>query len=214
MNFKRIISIYMLVFLVSIVMVILQINFYIALTTIIMIVFFGLIFPFLSIVFWEKDIYKIEKFLIDNKKNPNYQLFYALANNIDEEVEEVIGKLLSKYKAKNKQALFNVIYALYKKEILSAKHEVEHIKPVNYMKYYKSIVLVEEGKINEARQLIEQVPIPWMKSALLAEIENKLKNRDEAKRFAKEALEQAKGLQKYILYKTYQREFEIKGTIA
>lgn len=208
MNSKmKIIGIYLIVILVSFVMASLQINFFIVLTTILLIVFFGLTFPQLKMAFWETDLNKIEKFLINNKKNPNYQLFYALANNLDEEVEDAIEKLLSKYKNKHKQALFKVIYAFYKKEIVTAKQEIEYIKPANYMRYYKSTLLLEEGNLNEAKQLIEEISIPWMKYALLSELENKLNNPEEAIRLAKMALDQVKGLQKYILYKTYQREF-------
>lgn len=57
------------------------------------------------------------------------------------------------------------------------------------------------------RQLIEQVSTLWMKNALLSEMEKKLNNPDKAMYYAKHALDHAKGLQKYILYKTYQREF-------
>ncbi len=203
----KIIGIYLIVFIISVVMAFLKMNFYIALSIIVMIAFFGLIFPLLNAVLWETDVKKIEKFLKNKKKNPYYNLIYALANNLDNEVEEATNILLKKYQQKHRQALFKTIYALYKKEISIVKQEIEHIKPVNYRQYYQAIILIEEENFSDAKQLINQISIPWMKSALLSDIENKLRNNEKAMCFAKEALKQAKGLQKYILYKTYQRDF-------
>ncbi len=197
---------YVIVFIVSIVMTILKINIFIIFAIGFMLLFL-MILPYLYTVFWEKDINKIEKFLIKEKGNPIYQLFYALANKLDEEVKDAIDQLLKKHKARHKQALYKVIYALYCKDILAAKQEVDNIKSDNFKYYYKSAVLMEEGNLNEARQLIEHISIPWMKSALLSELEYKLNDLDKAMYFAKHALDNAKGLQKYILYKTYEREF-------
>ncbi|HWL12264.1 MAG TPA: hypothetical protein VNQ57_04685 [Ureibacillus sp.] len=196
-----------LVILISIVMSLWQVNFSMVLLTNFIVAFTGLMLPTVYITLREKDISRIEKFLMKQKRNPNFMLVHALANKNDKDVEEAIHKLLRKHRQRHKQALYKTLYALYKEEILTAKQGIEWIRPLPYKHYYKSIVFIEEGNIKKATQLIEQISIPWMKSALLSEIERKKGNSEEALQLAKRALNQVNGLQKYVLYKTYQREF-------
>lgn len=204
---KKTIFVYVLVFIISLIMSILEISLYITFAVITLVVLSLIIFPFFYTVLLETNIQKIEKFLINGKKDPNFQLTYGLANKIDSDVEEAIEKLLKKYKQKHRQALHKVIYALYKNDLTTVKEEIEEIKPPVYKYYYQALALLEEGNIEEAKQAMDHVTTPWMKSALLSELENKRNNVEQAKLHATEAMEQVKGMQRYLLVKTYEREF-------
>ncbi|EHS59034.1 hypothetical protein WG8_0912 [Paenibacillus sp. Aloe-11] len=144
---------------------------------------------------------------MSNKSKPEYHLFYALAHEIDEEVEDSIRLLLQKYKGIHKQALYKTVFAFYKKEILTVKEEIEFIKPLAYKNYYRAIVCMEEGNNAEAHKIIHEIPTPWMRNALLSELELKSNHHAAAAELAQQALHQSKGLQKYVLFKTYQRKF-------
>ncbi|MNH98035.1 hypothetical protein D3C73_507480 [compost metagenome] len=169
--------------------------------------FVGLALPTLYTLLWDTNVERMERFLIRNKKKPTYGLIYASANELDEDVRHCIHSLLHKHPQPHKQALYKTIYALYKKDILTAKKDVEFIKPLVYQQYYTAAVWIEEGRLEETRQLIETISTPWMKSAILSEIEIKSDHPDQARQWAKQAFEQAKGLQRYTLYKSYQRKF-------
>lgn len=181
-----------------------------AIALVAIIILAAVMYPLLKVIFLETNIDKIEKFLLENKKNPNFYMIYALANELDDDVREITEDLLQKHKQKSRQALYKVIEALYFKNILMAKSEVEHISSQTYRLYYQALILLEEGKLSDANEVIDKLPTKWMKNALLAERERKLDHLQEAKDCAKQALLQTKGLQRYLLHKTYKREFGIE----
>ena len=73
--------------------------------------------------------------------------------------------------------------------------------------HYQAIILLEDGEINEANNVIGKISSKWMKNALLAEREKKLNNLLDAKGYAEKAILNSKGLQRYLLHKTYELEF-------
>lgn len=75
--------------------------------------------------------------------------------------------------------------------------------------YYLALINIEERQFNAAWQWIERLNKKWMKEALLAEIALKKEEKDVAKKHAKSALKHTKGIQYYILKKTYEREFAL-----
>ncbi|ALP36019.1 hypothetical protein ASL14_07415 [Paenibacillus sp. IHB B 3084] len=185
----------------------LHINNALAFIIIFILMFLILYVPIFFTVLWDSNLKRIEKFLMSRKSKPEYHLFYALAHEIDEEVEDSIRLLLQKYKGIHKQALYKTVFAFYKKEILTVKEEIELIKPPAYKNYYRAIVCIEEGNNTEALKIIHEIPTPWMKNALLSELELKSNHYADAIELAQQALHQSKGLQKYVLFKTYQRKF-------
>ena len=173
----------------------------------VVIILAGVLYPLLKNSMWETRVEKLENFLLKNKNKPDFYIIYALANELDEEVKANTELLLKRASSSHRKALYKVVEALYFKNIDVAKYEVEKIKPGDYRFYYEAKILLEEGNIESANKVIDQISKPWMKHALLAEQERRLNHPDQAKRYAQLAKQQTKGLQRYLLHKTYQREF-------
>jgi hypothetical protein len=57
-----------------------------------------------------------------------------------------------------------------------------------------------------ARAAAAKVKKTWMRDALLSELEIRSGNRHKAVELARQALGNCKGLQRYIVYKNYERE--------
>ncbi|GAE93269.1 hypothetical protein JCM21714_2336 [Gracilibacillus boraciitolerans JCM 21714] len=163
--------------------------------------------PILYTTLLQTDEDKLERFLLKNKKNPHFYIIYALANELDEEVNDITEALLHKYKQASRQATYSVVRALYFKNLQEAKVHVNQIKPLKYKLYYQSIILIEEDDLDGAEILIEQMKTNWMRYALLAEIEQKRNHLSNARNYAHQARSKSRGLQRYILHKTYEREF-------
>ncbi|MCT8138578.1 hypothetical protein H1D32_12990 [Anaerobacillus sp. CMMVII] len=174
-------------------------------------ILFIVMYPFLKISLFETNIDKIEKFLLKHKNNPNFYIIYALANELDQDIDRLTDKLVSKTRQKSRQAIYKIIRALYFKDLMEAKKEIDNVTAPEYKHYYQALILLEENNISEANHWIEKLSTNWMKNALLAELERKQGNLDEATAYATKAKQQTKGLQHYILHKTYEREF--KGNI-
>lgn len=153
------------------------------------------------------NVEKIEKLLIANRKNPYYNLIIALAEDNTEQIKSSINTLLIKYKSKTKQALYKTILALHKKEIQTAKEHIKYIRPLPYQYYYQGYVYIEEGNYAEASKMVELIPQKWMKLALLSEIKFRSNEYREALDLAHQAYQHSRGIQKYSIYKTFQRQF-------
>ncbi|MBS4200379.1 hypothetical protein KHA93_12125 [Bacillus sp. FJAT-49732] len=154
-----------------------------------------------------KNLTKIEHFMKNNLKQPLIALYYGVANEEDELVSDSLEKILRRYKKPHHQAIFKTIYALYKKDLSEMKKYINEIKPLPFLYYYEGIVSIEEGNFNKAEENSEKIEIVWMKHALLAELELKKGNRDKAETYAKTSLDNATGMQKYMIYKHNNRLF-------
>ncbi|WP_068534437.1 hypothetical protein [Paenibacillus glacialis] len=172
----------------------------------ILIAILSIMLPYIHMVLQETNLVRLEKFLIRQRKNPALYLFYAIANKQDEEVRILIDRLLVKYKHPQKQALYKAIYGTYRKNITTVKNEVSLIQSVQFRYYYETYVYIEEGNLELARATTAKVSKPWMKNSLLSEIELQTGNRPEAIELARQALQSSRGLQRYIVYKNYERE--------
>lgn len=71
--------------------------------------------------------------------------------------------------------------------------------------YYETALLLEEGKSVQAREHLESIKKQWMRSALLAEIELKAGNSETAIKYVREAVDASRDVQRYVLYKEYER---------
>lgn len=188
---------------ISLSMLGLSTNYSIISSFIIVFLFFGL--PLYTPLL-ETDLDRLEKFLIAQRKNPAFYILYASSNRQDEEVERLMPQLLLKYKQRHRQALYMAFHGAYRKDVSSVKNQIVHIRPMDYQHYYAAFVHLEEGNIELARSSAARVSKPWMKNALLSEIEEKTGNQLEAASYAKKALLSSRGLQRYVLHKHYERE--------
>ncbi|WLR52069.1 hypothetical protein LC040_03910 [Bacillus tianshenii] len=210
LNVRTIVT-YVLVFVVSLGLSFLEVSLGIILFTAFFLVSALIFAPFYHSVFLQKNPEKVEKFLVQNKKQPIYQFYYGLANERDEDVEEAYKKIVKKYKRKDKRAIYDIIYALYHHDPQAARQSINNIQVSLYKDYYKASIFIEERRFPLAEQILDEIPQDWMREALKAEIEMKTKRRKRAVPFAERALEHSRGLQKYMLYKNYLRELPELG---
>lgn len=153
----------------------------------------------------EKRVDRVESFLRSQKNNPSLYIQYVLANRLEDESRTVMEQLISKYKRATVQATFKAAYGLYRKDMAAVQEAVPHIRHADYRKYYEMVLLLEEGESAQAREHLESIRKPWMRSALLAEIERKAGNSGLAVKYAREAMEASGGVQRYVLHKEYER---------
>ncbi|WP_099354531.1 hypothetical protein [Fredinandcohnia onubensis] len=164
---------------------------------------------FIYPIYGEKNVRKIESYLEKRRKNPAFKLYYGMGNRIDQDVQEATESLLRKYKDPARQALFKTLHALYEDDILRVKKDIEDIHPSQYKAYYQAIVAVEEGKLEQAAELGNQVKSEWMKHALASGIAKKKGDHDEYVAEIQKAYEKTRGMQRYIIYKQYEEDLKV-----
>ncbi|WP_338554709.1 hypothetical protein [Paenibacillus sp. KS-LC4] len=163
--------------------------------------------PLFYTILGTRSLVRIERFLLANRSIPSYYINYAVANRLDEEFDETMAKLMKQYKQKNKQALFKTLQAHYNKDVQNALHEIELIMPMEYRHYYQAYYYIERKEFAEAHEHINRISKAWMKQSLLSYTEYKQGNRPRAIELAEEAMQAARGIQLYVMVKTFEREY-------
>ncbi|TDK61782.1 hypothetical protein E2K98_12905 [Bacillus salipaludis] len=174
-----------------------------------LITIFGVLSAYLYLLYspilFTNDILKTEAFLKKNQNKPIFYLIYSLANHLESNVEDAISKVLLKYKSPTKQAHFIAIYSLYKHDIERAKASVGQIQVLKNKEYYQALICIEEGKLKEALTIGNKIDSSWMKHTINAEVYLKEGNEEKARNYAKQAIRETKGIQKYLLYKNFEK---------
>ncbi|MBP2113183.1 hypothetical protein [Paenibacillus silagei] len=153
----------------------------------------------------EKRVDRVESFLRSQTNNPALYIQYVLANRLEDEAGTVMEQLMSKHKRVAVQATYKAAYGWYRKDMAAIQEAVPYIRYPDYRAYYEAALLLEEGKSIQAREHLKSIRKPWMRSAVLAGIERKAGNSELAVRYAREAVEASRGVQRYVLYKEYER---------
>ncbi|WP_078429075.1 hypothetical protein [Alkalihalobacterium alkalinitrilicum] len=178
---------------------------------ILVILFIVLYIPHLLPAYVSKNEKRVERFILKNKQNPQVYLFFALANKLDEDVKDTITELLEKNKAEHHRALYQTILHFYNQNYIAAKESLEGIKPEKIKEYYKIGVEMETGSLEKAAIEIDKLKEGWVKYSLQAELQNKKGDQPAATHYANLALERTRGLQWYLLYCEYKREYKIEN---
>lgn len=129
---------------------------------------------------------------------------YALANHLDTEAKEAYNKIILKYTHPTKLAQFKVLYALYRKDIKTAKTALNDVKPPELKLYYEIQIALEENDLEKSRLLIQSVKKTWMQNAVEADILHKEGNLEQARIYAEQSIKRTRGIQKYTLAKHFE----------
>lgn len=193
-------------FIISIIAAWLEISFFMTLTIVFVIFFTILLITKFYPILWTKNIDKTERYMKKNLKDPLINFYYVLANHLDDELEVACNQVMGKVKDPKKRALFQTIYSLYKKDLQTAKVSVAQMQSTIYQTYYLAAIAIEEHNFTKAKQLFGKIDKVWMKAALQCEIAKQEGKYGQAQEYAKQALQQTCGLQKYVLTKQFERE--------
>jgi len=153
-----------------------------------------------------KNMNNLEKLFKKNDKHAYYSFIYAISNKDDKRMITSYRKLIKQKKYQPQYALFTIMFSLYFGKTLGLREEVEKINQPERKTYYQTLVLIHENKLEEAKNTMKAIKKKWMKEALLAEIASREGDDKMAKEHAKSALKHTKGIQYYVLKKTYERE--------
>ncbi|MNW31315.1 hypothetical protein D3C74_82250 [compost metagenome] len=164
-----------------------------------------LLLPSVYSILWETNIRRLERYLLAHRSKPEVYLYYVVGNELDEEVEQCIHMLLAQHKSASKQALFRTVLAFHRKNLIEVQEEIKLIRPQAYSDYYRAALQIELGHTQAALQIIQGIPKLWMRNALLYDIKRRAGEIEEAQALAEQCLSQVRGLQKYILFRTFQR---------
>lgn len=173
-------------------------------------VFVATIFAF-SLFFYyplllEKRISRLESFLRKQKKTPAIYVHYVLANRLENEARVIMEQLMSKYKQRETRAIFQAAFGVYQKDMDMVREAVPYIQKPDYRVYYETTIQIDNGEMDRARDTLRSIKKHWMRLALLVDIEMKSGNQEAAIQYAREAVNSTRGVNRYTLYKEYERE--------
>ncbi|MFY3793167.1 hypothetical protein ACOQFO_15955 [Ureibacillus sp. MALMAid1270] len=168
--------------------------------TLLIFVFVLKLIDMLYTLYGSKNMKKVEKFLKNNLKEPIYAFVYAQAHSSKEEQFDIIERILKKYPQKYIHHHYRFVQELLKENYATALDEAAKIEKEPIMSYSKALVYANQGKKEEA--LSYQINKIWMSEAILATLAKVEKNNTSYEIHKANAIEAAKGIQRYALVHT------------
>lgn len=148
---------------------------------------------------------KVEKFLLNNRKNPLYHLAYVQANGTKEEIIQVIDDLLKKQKNPFIQQYYSAVREYSSENYEKAMELAENIQKDTYKNYTKALIHVKLNQLEEAENLLPSLSIQFMKEEILALIAYKKNDDEKFEIHSKNCIDVCKGVQRYNMMKTFER---------
>ncbi|RIW27658.1 hypothetical protein D3H55_22720 [Bacillus salacetis] len=159
--------------------------------------------PFVWYIYFSSDIESIGKYLQERARQPILHFYYSLANSDDVEMDKALLILQKKYKSPQLAAVFTAAHAAHQDTLADARESILLIKDLSVRHYYEALLKIEEGKLEDAGDMIHSLQKEWMKETVKAELHLKKGQVDAAKTHVEKAIELTKGMQKYLLVKRY-----------
>lgn len=148
---------------------------------------------------------KVEKFLLNNKRNPLYYLVYVQANGTKEELIQTIEELLKKQKNPFIQQYYSTIREYSLENFEKAMELAEKIQKDAYKNYAKALIHLKLNQLEQAENLLPSLSVLFMKEEILALIAYKNNDSEKFAIHSKNCIEACKGVQRYNMIKTFER---------
>jgi hypothetical protein len=206
-NFLSYIYAFLVGLIVAVIGTILRLPSLFVLVLVYVIIAYMIAFPLIRMYFGKGDVKNTERFLLKNKRKPFHQLYYGIANGIEEDVDEATRKINKGFLSKTKKNQYQLIYAAFHEQPEEMEKLLKGIRKSALTLYYQTIHSVMINDLGAARRLIEQNPKLWMREALTAEVLVKENRKEAAIDHAKNAISKTRGVQRYILIRTWEREW-------
>lgn len=156
------------------------------------------------VLFWTKNIQIVEAYLKKRKKQPYYALMLALANGDLEKAERYAEQLTGKYEEARKSALANI--QIEKNQLEEAADIANEIKNDTVRYYNQALVALMQGKEEQFAQAKNNVANRVLRYVLEAEKAFRQGDKKEAEQLGHLAISSARGLQKYVLVRSLERQ--------
>lgn len=176
---------------------------------IILIAVIFLLFPTWRIFWGISDAKKIEQILLKNKRNPFYRFYYGLANGNETDVDESVKKINLGFHPRSVKKQYQLIAACFHEQPDEMEKLLKSMKNSVFTLYYQASQSILTNDFEGARRFIDQNPKLWMREALTAELLAKENQKEEAIAHARLALSKTKGLQRFLLLRNWEREWNI-----
>ena len=152
---------------------------------------------FLYSVYGSTNIKKVEKFIIKKQKEPLYYYVYSQGFGTVEDQLIAIEKILSKYKQPHIHQYYLAIQFYLSDQFEDALKAANQIGKEPFMSYTKAMILVQMGKIEEAKAF--KFEKQWMHEAIQAMIAIQKKDKAAFQLHSSQAIASARGIQRLSL---------------
>ncbi len=159
--------------------------------------------PTLYTLYFSQNVDKVELFLNRSKvKNSIYALMLEVANGNFDEVERLIPLI------RNKQVQLSALISLHleRQEIAQARSKVDDVKFSSNRNYFKALIAISENDWDRAEEFQAGIRNKAMRYVIDAEAAFKRGNHEESERAGRLALASAKGLQKFVILRSLERQ--------
>ena len=160
----------------------------------------------LYIVYFTKDMKRLDAFLTKNKSNVFFKYAYAVGHESDEIVIETIESILQTQKQPKMQAIYAANLAVWQQDSEALHRLAIHLPTADYVNYYTAHALLLEGNLKRAQTLQTEIRKQWMKHTLQASIAKQANDQTAYRKEIELATTHSRGIQHYLLVSLFQRQ--------
>lgn len=155
--------------------------------------------PYINIVFWTKNLKKIDRFLQNNRNKIFLSYFYSFVNESKEQQHSLLQEIVKLKQPPDEKQYFKSMLALLNDDFLKANLEADKISEEELRIYTLAYIAIFKEDDSVAYTLANDLQTSWRKYAihsLLAFRHNKL---DDFHTFSSYALAKTRGIDHYVL---------------
>lgn len=173
-------------------------------------VFMFTLYPHFNALWWTNNLKKIDRFLKRNKQKALFAYPYAIAHESLAEQKDALQRIISTHQQPYIKHNYACLLALLEEHYDQALTEAKQIQKEPYQSYMIAHSEVLLGNIESAREMMPQLSEKWMVPSIESLISAKEQNKENFTRYSAEAIEHARGVQKYLLYYSFKDMKELQ----
>lgn len=157
------------------------------------------ILPYYNILFWTKNIKKVDRFLQNNRRKLLFHYYYALAHESPERQRSLLIAIIHDVEHSNDKHNYLATLFVHDGKYEQALLQAQHIEDDSLRMYTTAYIETLLGNYDVAHRSMQSIKTPWMVSAIAAHIAYNTKKPDAYQRFSNLAIQQSRGLERHLL---------------
>lgn len=168
-------------------------------------VFSFTMYPYFNALLWTNNLKTVERFLKANKHRSLYAYPYAIANQSVVEQRAALQKIITSHQQPYIKHNYASILAILEKDYDRALSEAKQITKEPFQSYMIAHSEAYLGNFEQAKTLLPKLTENWMSPSIESLISFKQQDGENFKHYATKAIQQARGIQKYLLVHNFRK---------
>lgn len=155
--------------------------------------------PHLHIIFWTKNLKRVDHFLQNNRNRLFFSYFYAFVNESDDQQRLLLQQIVQRKLPPDEEHYFKALLALLDEDYFIATSEAKQITNHDLHIYTLAYIAILEGNYDSANNLSSKLTTSWRKHTIRSLFAFHTNQPQAFAEFSSYALAQTRGIDHYLV---------------